>query len=270
MGMDISEHTKISELIRANPASIKAIASINRHFEKLNNPVLRRILASRVTIADAARIGKCSVQDFYDKLIPLGFRISRTGVVKSDPADQGARVDFTRTIDPSSIVRLDVRDMIRENKDPFNVILAALAKLEPGQVLLLVNSFEPVPLLRILGSKGYRFEVRHVLPDLVETWILPGDAIDNAGQSAAADEALFERTKTGYGGKLVTIDVRPLEMPGPMMAILRELDNLPEEHALFVLHKRVPQFLFPELQQRRFRWLTLPVSEREVHLLVYK
>ena len=71
--MKIDQYTKISQLINANPAVIEAIASINRHFEKLRNPILRKILASRVTIADAAKIGGTTVQQFYEKLGPLGF-----------------------------------------------------------------------------------------------------------------------------------------------------------------------------------------------------
>ncbi|MDX5436888.1 MAG: DUF1858 domain-containing protein, partial [Pontibacter sp.] len=55
--MEIAANTKISAILKANPDAIEAIAAINRHFEKLRNPLLRKILASRVTIADAARIG---------------------------------------------------------------------------------------------------------------------------------------------------------------------------------------------------------------------
>ena len=42
--MQIAANTKISVLIKENPAAIDAIATINKHFEKLRNPVLRKIL----------------------------------------------------------------------------------------------------------------------------------------------------------------------------------------------------------------------------------
>ena len=85
--MQISEKTKISALIKANPAAVEAIASISSHFEKLRNPLLRKILAPRVTIADAARMGNTSTQVFFDKLLPLGFVVTETaGPAATAPA----------------------------------------------------------------------------------------------------------------------------------------------------------------------------------------
>lgn len=72
--MKIDQHTKISDLIKYDSASIDAIASIAKAFHKLKNPILRKLLASRVNIAEAAKIGKCSVLDFQRVLIPLGFQ----------------------------------------------------------------------------------------------------------------------------------------------------------------------------------------------------
>lgn len=51
---------------------------------------------------------------------------------------------------------------------------------------------------------------------------------------------------------MVTVDVRELSMPMPMMMILGKLDDLPEGHALFAHHKRIPVFLLPELEERGF------------------
>ena len=69
----IKPETKISTIIKANADAIEAIASINPHFNKLRNPILRKILASRVTVSEAAKIGKCSMECFAEKLRPLGF-----------------------------------------------------------------------------------------------------------------------------------------------------------------------------------------------------
>lgn len=71
--MYINEDTKISALIRHNPKSIDAIVSISNNFDKLKNPILRKILASRVSIKQAAKIGGSTIEAFYDKLTPLGF-----------------------------------------------------------------------------------------------------------------------------------------------------------------------------------------------------
>ena len=73
--MKINQQTKISALIKENEKAIDAISSINPHFNKLRNPILRKVLASRVTIADAARIGKCNIEVFFKKLAEIGFEV---------------------------------------------------------------------------------------------------------------------------------------------------------------------------------------------------
>lgn len=80
--MKINTQTRISTLIKHNPEAIDAIASINPHFNKLRNPVLRAVLAPRVSIADAARIGKCRPEDFFDKLKAIGFEIESESPIK--------------------------------------------------------------------------------------------------------------------------------------------------------------------------------------------
>ena len=67
-----------------------------------------------------------------------------------------------------------------------------------------------------------------------------------------------------------TIDVRQLEMPGPMMAILDEINKLPADNALYVYHKRIPVFLLPELKEKKFDYRIKEISDGEVRLLIFK
>ncbi|RYG22874.1 MAG: DUF1858 domain-containing protein, partial [Chitinophagaceae bacterium] len=117
--MLISEKTKISTLIKANPAAIDAIASINPHFDKLRNPVLRKILASRVTIADAARIGKTSVDVFFDKLSEIGFETEQqtTPAMNSTATLEVTTPDFLQNMAPDKLIELDVREDILSGND---------------------------------------------------------------------------------------------------------------------------------------------------------
>ena len=43
--MIIDRNTKISQILKEKPEAIEAIAAINRHFKKLENPFLRKMLA---------------------------------------------------------------------------------------------------------------------------------------------------------------------------------------------------------------------------------
>ncbi|WP_237144174.1 DUF1858 domain-containing protein [Pontibacter pamirensis] len=118
--MDIAANTKISALIKANPNAVEAIASINRHFEKLRNPLLQKLLASRVTIADAARIGGCTEENFYKRLAPLGFTHISSGHAYVSPAEAAAasKPAFLAQLSPANILTLDVRDDISSGHVP--------------------------------------------------------------------------------------------------------------------------------------------------------
>ena len=52
-------------------------------------------------------------------------------------------------------VTLDVREDIRQGREPFERIMAAAGTLQPGDTLLLINSFEPLPLYRVMAQNGF-------------------------------------------------------------------------------------------------------------------
>jgi len=58
---------------------------------------------------------------------------------------------------------LDVREI---DGEPFGDIMSALGDLSEGETLTLVNSFEPVPLYKVLDRKGYTHETTQVEDDL--------------------------------------------------------------------------------------------------------
>jgi len=57
---------------------------------------------------------------------------------------------------------LDVRDV---DGEPFGQIMSALGELDSGETLVLVNSFEPVPLYDVLGERGFDYETEQVADD---------------------------------------------------------------------------------------------------------
>ncbi|EMA08028.1 MULTISPECIES: DUF2249 domain-containing protein [Haloferax] len=58
--------------------------------------------------------------------------------------------------------RLDVRDI---DGEPFGHIMSAIGELSAGDSLLLVNSFEPVPLYDVLKRRGCEFQTTQVEDD---------------------------------------------------------------------------------------------------------
>lgn len=272
--MIIAANTKISALIKENPAAIDAIASINKHFEKLRNPVLRKILASRVTIADAARIGGCEVEAFYQKLEPLGFiseHKQTTTAMQPAKAIVTTLPPYLAQLPEEQLVTLDVRQDIATGNDPFRKIMSAVGGITADKALLIVNTFEPTPLIAILKKKNLRHFTEVKAPDLVHTYFWKeGDTIVTETETIAPPANNFDAAVLRFAGKVKRIDVRHLEMPQPMVTILGELEVLPAGGALYVVHKRVPQFLLPQLEERGFQVTINEVGPNEVNLLIYR
>ena len=59
------------------------------------------------------------------------------------------------SLSPDRLVHLDVREEIRQGKEPFPMIMDAVHGLRPDQVFVLRAPFEPVPLYNVLGKHGF-------------------------------------------------------------------------------------------------------------------
>ena len=55
-----------------------------------------------------------------------------------------------------------------------------------------------------------------------------------------------------------------------MITILKELEEMNENEALYVHHKKVPQYLLPELAERNFKTWIVEVDDQNVKLLILK
>lgn len=261
--MKVSEKTKISTLIKENIDVIDTIASINLHFKKLKNPLLRKALAPRVTIADAAKIGGISVEEFLNKLQVIGFEVENKV--------EETLIKEEISMDKSNVLSFDVRDIIAGGNDPFKEIMQKVEVLEKGQTLEIINSFEPIPLINVLKSKGFIAEVERK-GDLVVTYFqkVADVEADNSEESTCVTANSFDDIYKTYIGKMEYVDVRHLEMPEPMTTILEKLETLPNDFCLLVDHKKIPQFLLPELKERNFEIFYNEISEHHIQLLIKK
>ena len=294
--MKVTAATKISKILKEKPEAIDVIAGINANFKKLQNPILRRSLATRVSVRDAARIGKVPVEQFLKALEGIGFEVEYpTGEAPVEkmhimPPDFSGR----------EIVELDVRPIIAQGKDPFGYINKVAKNIKPEQILLIINDFEPIPLIDYLIGKNFVHWMKQDDEGNYLTYFKlnckkPGfwqrlfgkkevpcrfhsiDKKTNTKASPSKKAAVpaqkdgdFERIQQQYEGKMKEIDVRHLEMPLPMQTILEHIEQLPDDRALFVHHKRIPQFLLPELKKRNYSYVAKQLNPDYTYLIVYK
>ncbi len=58
------------------------------------------------------------------------------------------------------VVAVDVREDLRQGREPFSKIMDAVSKLADGQALKLIVPFEPAPLYAVLGRQGFTHEAK--------------------------------------------------------------------------------------------------------------
>jgi len=267
--MIINANTKIAAVLKQHPDALEAIISISPKFEKLRNPLLRKLMAGRASISMASKIGGCSINDFFTKLKPLGFEIDS---ITQPIIDEKKKLpDFITSIKKDQIVNLDVRAVLASGTDPLHIILEKIKTIQTGQILKIINTFEPIPLIKMLEKKGFVTFTENIDANLVETYFYKQSETAKIEIIPAADAARgWDEILQKFKDKIQTIDVREFEMPLPMLTILDALDKLPTETALFVHHKRIPVFLLPELAERKFDYRIKEISESEVNLLIFK
>jgi uncharacterized protein (DUF2249 family) len=266
--MTINANTKIAPILKQNARALEAIISISNKFEKLRNPLLRKVMAGRTTLAMASKFGGCRVDDFYEKLEPLGFEIDR----QTKPVEEKKKhvPQFIHSIPKEKLKELDVRPVIASGRDPLNIIMQKVKTIEAGEVLKIINTFEPTPLMMLLQKRGFETYADKISDDHVETYFYKSKAHQPEIKSGAPQAPDWEQLLQKFADKIKSIDVRHLPMPQPMITILETLDTLPTDTALYIYHKRIPVFLLPELEQRGFEHRIKEISDGEVHLLIFR
>ena len=260
---------------------VDIIAAHAPHLAKLRHSPMRRIMAKVTTVSQAARLcgipADALVRELNEALgieAPLDSRdaavVDVPGVsLEASAAGAGpsARPAFARGV----AVELDVRDDLRSGREPFSRIMAAIARLESTEVLLLRTTFEPVPLLAVLAKRGFMHYSEQYAPEDWSVWFHRSSSTEASGHGAE-DLTPAEAPMETIGSELteVRLDVRGLEPPEPMVRTLEALEVLPAECALLHVNVRVPQLLLPILRERGFDFEIEEPTPGEVHVRIWR
>jgi uncharacterized protein (DUF2249 family) len=239
----ISEDLTVARLLDEHPKLIEVLASYHPHFKQLRNRLLRRVMAPRVTVAQAARMAGVPVDELLDVLRRAVGEAPHPAHSPEERGREGFEASSPFQGEGRDRVPLDVREDIRRGEEPFARIMAAVKALAADQALVLRVPFEPIPLYDVLGKRGFvHWTERHAADDwsvsFYRTVAPPAAQTTPAAMSPAR-------------GRTV-LDVRGLEPPQPMLRVLQEVDRLGPGATLEVHHDRRPMFLYPQLDERGF------------------
>ncbi len=157
----------------------------------------------------------------------------------------------------------DARPLLGAGRDPFAAIMGEVAGLAPGEMLVIDAPFDPVPLRRVLGRKGFADHAEALGP---AHWRAYFRQVDDPATDAAVPAAQADAASIWQEEGSVHIDVRGLDPPEPMLAILRMIESEDCPPTVIVHHDREPIYLYPELTERAWRFERIAAPAGEVRL----
>ena len=259
----VTRDTTIARALAADPELLERLVAFNAAFKKLRNPILRRTMARLATFADAARVAGVPLDSLLS--VANGANgVRKTAAAGAGNMPAGAALpapEWVRTLDRAAATSLDARPILASGEDPFAKIMGVVAKIAPGGTLILDAPFDPAPLRRVLAGKGFADHAECVAPDHWRVYFrkAPGEARPAAAPAPAGPRIWRE-------DGIAHIDVRGLNPPEPMLAILRLLAQPDCGGTVIVHHEREPMFLYPELDERGWRHALIAGDPGEVRL----
>ncbi|MDH7603517.1 MAG: DUF2249 domain-containing protein [Melioribacter sp.] len=258
---------KISEVLSKYPETIDVFMKVSPHFRKLQNKLLRKSLASRVTVRQAASIAGVELNKL---LFELNKAINKEVCFNNEtlkeemgPTIMG-KPEHLYSVPQEKIIQLDVRPIINSGKDPFLDIMSKVKNLKDDEVLLIINSFEPIPLYTVLGNKGFNHWTEKI-DDAFKVYFFKSGTT----QKNLETEQKTEINLSNYE-KIIELDVRELPPPEPMMKILEKLADVDDKTVLLVHHHREPMMLYPKLEERGFKAIANKMEENYYKVVIFQ
>jgi len=153
--------SRLSEALALHPSVLELVVGLApADLSRLRNPLLRRLVTRRMTLARVAQLGGLS-------LTRLLAEIRAVAHLQPAPARLAGEPEWTRA------PRLQVVDIEEHSEklemDPVQLLMFVLRRVVHGEVVLFKHPFEPQPLYEIWRKMGIEFHARPVGPD--EWWI---------------------------------------------------------------------------------------------------
>ncbi len=154
--MVILAQTKIKDALDAHAELKDILIGMSPRFKKLNNPIIFRMVSKWATFSDVAKIGElsiCEILHALNKAIGTEAELAQQApdcIKEKEPLPSEENIP-SWVEKAKQLVLMDVR-----SRDDFFLpeVLTAIGKLEPNQVLEVINSFYPAPLVNMLEEKG--------------------------------------------------------------------------------------------------------------------
>ncbi len=273
----ITKEIKISKMLDEYPETLEALLQASPHFSKLKNKFLRKALAGRVSVAQAAGIAGLSLDVLLFKLNDsIGKReeylksMASSEILNNNSEAYLEKPVLLNNLSEDKIKTIDVRQDIATGQDPLKRIMSFVKDLKDNEVMHLINSFEPIPLYSVLKKRGLDHWTK-VNEDVVNVFFFKSEKEENMIEPKSSSNEFVESPNASDNNeKIIQLDVSSLEPPEPMLKILETLPKMDDNTILLVHHHRDPLMLYEKLEERGFQAVTTKIAENYFKIVITK
>ncbi len=256
--MVILAKTKIKDALDAHPELKEVLKSLSPKFSRLDNPIIFRMVSKWATFSDVARIGGlsvCEILHAVNKAIGSEAELAENApecIKEKVPEDtKSEKPDWVK--DAKQTVLMDVR-----NRSDFFLpeVLSAIGRLEKDQVLLVINSFYPGPLVNMIKEKGNDSYYEEVSPSEHRLYI--------RGAEKKVDENWLDKKD-----EFEIIDVRRWR-EDPFSELIKLANETPQGEGFRLIQKFVPTPLINMIEPLGYETHVEQKGMFEHHIYFYR
>ena len=254
----------VADVVAADPGVVDRLAALHPTFRRLREQEGRETVGRMATLRDAAQIAAVPVAVL---LAVVNGEIPAPCAAGSWDDEEEQRPAWMDRFDEEAAQHIDVRPILADGHDPFFEIMAVVDTVPVAGGLTIDAPFNPSPLRRVLGRRGFISYARRIAAHHWRLFLLHDESGDAEQPPPVTTDTGAKVWRTD---EVVHIDVRGLERPAPMIAILSLIDGSGHEGAVVAHLDREPVFLYPELAERGWSHALVPGEPDEVRLVLSK
>lgn len=157
----MNANSRLSEALAAHPDVLEFIISLNPHdFNRLRNPLLRKVMPPRITLGRIARMVDMPTRELVEKIHAIAGIKGKVDIVLDEaplPESSVEAPEWLWDVDLERLKWVDVLPIDEIGGDPMPPINIAVNGLQCGEVVGIKHKWEPQPLFDIWASRGFEF-----------------------------------------------------------------------------------------------------------------
>ena len=176
MPLLVDENSRLSKALLLHPDVLDYIVSLDPHdFQRLHNPLMRRLMPPRISLKRVAKITDRPVVDIPARIHEIAAQplseedrkeiAARTGLTEPDNEAPIQEPPEWTSEEPKEVVDLLASDE-RLDADPMVPIQQALKRCGSGEFILIKHKWEPQPLYDIWDKQGIQHFAAQQTSDL--------------------------------------------------------------------------------------------------------